>query len=82
LRILAQLRNFTPQNLAIMDDLTGYFTVEKDIFYMLGERKGLEKGKQDVVRNLLLHTDLTIAKIASLVNVSQLYVRKIKKTLK
>lgn len=82
LRILAQLRNFTSENLAIMDDLTGYFTVEKDIFYMYGELKGKEKEKQQLVRNLLLQTDFTIAKIASLVNVSQFYVRKIKKTLK
>jgi predicted transposase YdaD len=94
LRIMAQLRNLAPENLAIMDDLTGYFTKERDFLYIMGERDGLEKGiekglkkgieesKKEIVRNLLLNTDFTIAKIASLVNVSHFYVRKIKKTLK
>jgi hypothetical protein len=85
LRIMGQLRNLAPENLAIMDDITGFFTKEKDIFYMMGERdgmeKGMEKGKQDFVRNLLLNTDFSIVRIASLANVSQFYVRKIKKTL-
>ena len=65
-----------------MDDLTGYFTVEKDIFYQLGERKGMEKSIENIVRNLLLNTDFTIPRIAALVNVKQSLVRKIKKTLK
>ncbi|HEX3933506.1 MAG TPA: hypothetical protein VHW43_02425 [Puia sp.] len=81
LRIMGQLRNLAPENLAIMDDITGFFTKEKDIFYILGERDGMEKGKQDFVRNLLLNTDFSIVRIASLANVSQFYVRKIKKTL-
>ena len=82
LRIMAQLRNLAPENLAIMDDISGFFSKEKDIFYILGERDGMEKGKQDFVRNLLLNTDFSMVKIASLANVSQFYVRKIKKTLK
>lgn len=86
LRILAQLRNFTQENLAIMDDLSNYFTKERDFLYIMGERdgmeKGLEKGKREFVRNLLLNTDFSVAKIATLVTVSQFYVRKIKKTLK
>jgi len=86
MRILSQLRNLAPENLAIMDDLTGFFTVEKDIFYKLGEKKGLEKGieksKAKLVRNLLLNTDFTIRRIAALVDVKEYFVRKIKKTLK
>jgi hypothetical protein len=92
LRIMAQLRNLAPENLAIMDDLTGYFTEERDFVYIRGQMDGMKKGmekamekveksKKEFVRNLLLNTDFTIAKIASLVNVSQYYVRKIKKTL-
>jgi len=70
--------------------LEGIFTVENDIFYQLGEmrgmKKGLEKGlqkslekSQSTVRNLLLTTDFSISRIAALAGVSEYFVRKIKK---
>ena len=77
-----------------MDDLTGYFTMERDFVYIRGQMDGMEKGikkgeeigeeksKKELVRNLLRKTNFTIAKIASLVDVSQYYVRKIKKSLR
>ena len=86
LRILAQLRNLAPESLRIMDSIANYISKEKDILYQLGERegmeKGMEKGKETVVKVLLLNTDFTIAKIASLSNVTEAFVKKVKKTLK
>jgi predicted transposase/invertase (TIGR01784 family) len=86
LRILAQLRNLAPESLRIMDSIANYISEEKDILYRRGEikglEKGIEKGKSDVVKNLLLNTDFTIAKIASLTDVTQAFVKKVKKTLK
>lgn len=94
LRILAQLRNLTPENLEIMDSIAKYITKEKDILYRLGEKKGIEKGmekgiekgiekgKETFVKNLLLNTDFTIGKIARLSNVTEAFVKKVKKTLK
>jgi len=76
-----------------MDDLTGYFTMERDFVYIRGQMDGMEKGlkkgeekaleknTKKIVRNLLRKTNFTIAKIADLADVSQYYVRKIKKTL-
>jgi len=89
LRILAQLRKFTQQNLDIMDDLTGYFTKEKDFLYIMGERegheKGLEKGAEkksyEVVKNLLLANQFTISQIAKFADVPESFVEKVKKTL-
>jgi predicted transposase/invertase (TIGR01784 family) len=86
LRILSQLRNFTPNNLEIMDSIANYITKEKDILYLVGEQvgivKGIEKGKKAFVKNLLLNTDFTIAKIAALSDVTEAFVKKVKKTLK
>jgi predicted transposase/invertase (TIGR01784 family) len=82
LRILAQLRNLAPESLKIMDSVANYMSEEKDILYRRGEMKGIEKAKATVVKNLLLNTDFTIAKIASLSNVTEAFVKKIKKTLK
>jgi predicted transposase/invertase (TIGR01784 family) len=82
LRILAQLRNLASDNLKIMDSVANYMSEEKDIFYRRGELKGLEKGKKTFVKNLLLHTDFTIAKIAELSDVTEAFVKKVKKTLK
>src|SRR5258706_4781240 len=82
LRILAQLRNFGLESLQFMDSIAKYITKEKDIFYMLGEKEGMEKGKETFVKNLLLNTDFTAAKIAGLSNVTEAFVEKVKKTLK
>jgi predicted transposase/invertase (TIGR01784 family) len=94
LRILAQLRNLEPESLRIMDSIANYISEEKDILYRRGElkgiekgikkgiEKGIEKGKEAFVKNLLLNTDFTIAKIASLSNVTEAFVKKVKKTLK
>ena len=43
--------------------------------------KGIEKGKETFVKYLLLNTDFTIAKIAGLTNVTEAFVKKVKKTL-
>ena len=82
LRILAQLRNLASDNLKIMDSVANYMSEEKDIFYRRGELKGIEKGKKAFVKNLLLNTDFTIAKIAELSDTTEAFVKKVKKTLK
>ena len=89
LRILAQLRNLEAENISVMDDLTNFFTVEKDFLYIRGQRdgmekgmeKGIEKGKEVFVKKLLRHTDFTIAKIAELSEVTVAFVKKVKKSL-
>ncbi|HWK05172.1 MAG TPA: hypothetical protein VNS58_16140 [Puia sp.] len=82
MRILAQLRNLESENLRIMDSIANYISEEKDILYRRGEIKGIEKGKETFVKNLLLNTDFTIPKITALTNVTEAFVKKIKKTLK
>ncbi|HWK07104.1 MAG TPA: hypothetical protein VNS58_25900 [Puia sp.] len=102
LRILAQLRNLTPENLEIMDSIAKYITKEKDILYRLGEREGMEKGIEkgiekgmekgkiegeekksfEIVKNLLAANKFTIAEIANFANVTEAFVKKVKKTLK
>ncbi len=82
LRILAQLRNLHPESLKIMDSIASYIKKENDILYRLGEKEGMEKGKETFVKNLLLNTDFTIAKIAGLTDATEAFVKKVKKTLK
>jgi predicted transposase/invertase (TIGR01784 family) len=90
LRILAQLRKLAPENLAIMDSIAKLITKEKDILYRMGERDGLEKGKMEgeektryeVVKNMLAANKFTIAEIANFANVTESFVRKVKKTIK
>jgi hypothetical protein len=83
---LAQLRNLAPESLQIMDSIANYISEEKDILYRRGEKKGMEKGmekeRETFVKNLLLNTDFTIAQIAGLTNVTEAFVKKVKKTLK
>jgi len=86
LRILAQLRNLASESLQIMDSIANYISEEKDILYRRGEQKGMEKGmekeRETFVKNLLLNTDFTLAQIAGLTNVTEAFVKKVKKTLK
>lgn len=49
-----------------------------DIYIEKGRKEGLEKGAEQFVKNLLSNTDFTIAKIASLANVTEAFVKKIK----
>ena len=76
------MRNLASDNLKIMDSVANYMSEEKDIFYRRGELKGIEKGKAAVVKNLLINTDFTIAKIAELSDTTEAFVKKVKKTLK
>lgn len=90
LRILAQLRNLASDNLEIMDSIANYISEEKDILYRRGEKKGMERGiergiekeKESLVKNLLLNTNFTVAKIAALANTTETFVKKIKKNLR
>jgi hypothetical protein len=84
LKILMKLRNLVGK-LVDMDSLAPYMSVERDVFYHWGQKKGLEKGETKkatrLVKNLLLKTDFSIAKIAELAEVTEYFVRKIKKSL-
>jgi len=89
LRILARIRNLVPVNKMIMESLSKYFGEERDMFYIRGEQKGLEKGelrglemgKTEFVKKLLLINKLTIAEIADAASVTEDFVEKVKKTL-
>ena len=94
LRILAQLRTLVSDNIQIMESVSTFFKIEKDFLYRIGEKKGMEKGEEKgmekgeerksfiLVKNLLLESDFTVAKIASVAAVTEAFVRKVKKTLK
>lgn len=85
LSILMRLRN-----LATMDSIAPYITLETDMFYLYGEKKGLEKGlekglakgKKTLVKNLLRKTDFSIAKIADIAEVTEYFVKKVKRSLR
>jgi hypothetical protein len=77
LRILAQLRNLEPEIESIMDSIAGLIKPENDIFY----KYGVKKGKEPFVKYLLGNTKFTISKIASLAEVTEDFVRKVKKSL-
>jgi hypothetical protein len=85
LRILAQMRNLAPVNKMIMESLSKYFREERDMFYIrgkeMGEQKGLEKGKTEFVKKLLLINKLTISEIADAASVTEDFIEKVKKTL-
>jgi len=81
-----------------MDSLVGLYSEEKDILYRIGELKGMQKGmkkgreegkeeariedKEIFAKTLLLNTGFSVSRIAGLVNATEYFVRKIKKSLK
>lgn len=86
LRIFAQLRsNVEPQLLKIMQSVNTFFKVEKDVFYKLGERKGVEKGaekaRQIMVENLLTKRGFTDQEAAEIAEVPVDYIREIRSGL-
>ena len=97
LRILAQLRTLVSENIEIMEQVSSFFKEENDIFYKVGEKRGLEKGLEkgleegevngeekksyQVVKNLISANRFTIPEIANFADVSETFVRKVKKSL-
>ena len=65
-----------------MEPVASFFKMEKDIFYQIGKEEGLEKGKTEIIKNLLSSSGLTIPQIATFSGVSESFVRKVKKGLK
>ncbi len=81
-------RNFDSQ----IDELTGDHNVmgiidalkkiEREEGFVKGIEKGAEQKSYEFVKNLLLNTDFDDAKVASLTNVSEAFIKKVKKDLK
>jgi len=83
--ILANLRNLQSEISVIMESIAKWYKKERDPFYQMGQKEGIEQGKDEktleVVRSLLLNTEHTIPEIARLINVSEDFVRMVKKSL-
>jgi len=77
LRILVQLRNFTKPLEEIMLKVASFFKEENDPFF----RRGEEKKNYEVVRNLILETRFSDAKIAQLAVVPVDFVQKVRAEL-
>ena len=75
--ILANLRNLQSEINVIMESIAKWYKKERDPFY----QQGKEEKTLEVVKSLLLNTHHTVAEIASLVNVSEDFVRMVKKSL-
>lgn len=89
----AEIARFNPQQIEYYEDsLKNYRDLKNslDTAREEGEEKGIEKGiikgeerkSFEIVKNLLLESDFTIAKIASVAGVTEDFVLKVKETLK
>ncbi|SOD98467.1 hypothetical protein [Spirosoma fluviale] len=81
LRILAQLRNLQTQIDKTMYSIADYFSEEKDVLYIRGQRKAKEAKEREVVRNLLKKANLSVEQIADIVEVPTAFVLKVKNSL-
>jgi hypothetical protein len=66
--------------IAKWNEYANYTTAREDGLQH-GREEGAERKSFDVVKNLLLQTDFTAAKIAALASVTEDFVDKVKKTL-
>ena len=64
----------------IWDEYAIKKTIEYDL--ELARKEAVEKGKSEVVRNLLSADKFSIAEIANFTNVTEAFVRKVKKEMK
>ncbi len=83
LRVLAQLRNLGNQltDLA-MDNISKFFSVEKDAVYMVGFNQGEINAKVAFVKNLLSKVSLTIEQIADIAGVTVDFVDNVRQEIK
>ncbi|MDO1450818.1 hypothetical protein Q0590_31380 [Rhodocytophaga aerolata] len=78
LSILARLRNLTKETQKQITDMGLTYNITEDYLY----QEGLEKGKKDLIIEMLKDGTLTMEKIASLAKVSVEYVKQVAKELK
>lgn len=78
LRILAQLRNLVAENIEIMEPVSSFFKKERDLFYIAG----MEESKSNFVKNLLLETDFSNEKIATITGVNETFIQKLRVGIK
>jgi ribosomal protein RSM22 (predicted rRNA methylase) len=90
LRMLAQLRNFTLEDIDIMKHVIIPFEKEKDIFYRVGRHEGYEAGQHEgeanksykVVKTLIVKMGLSDEQAADIGDVPVAFVRKVRAELK
>ncbi|PRY42980.1 hypothetical protein CLV58_104110 [Spirosoma oryzae] len=83
LRVLAQLRNLGNQLTELaMDNITKFFSVEKDAVYMVGFNQGEINAKVAFVKNLLSKVSLTIEQIADIAGVTVDFVDNVRQEIK
>jgi predicted transposase YdaD len=87
--MLSRLRKIESLTIKITEEMPIHFDYETDTLYLRGTEKGIEKGREEeaakkdhvFVTNLLLDTDFSVEKIASLASVTLDYVQKVKSEL-
>lgn len=63
-----------------MESVAKWFKLERDVLYLIGERKGKEEKTLEVIKSLLLNTSHTVLEIAKLVNVPESFVLQVKES--
>lgn len=81
LRVLAQLRNLELNFKEAMESIAKYIDIKKDLGYMFGLEKGLEKGKESFVKYLLMENTHTTTQIARIADVSVDFVKEVQEKL-
>ncbi|MVM37600.1 hypothetical protein GO730_08260 [Spirosoma sp. HMF3257] len=64
-----------------MDSIAEYFSEEKDVLYIRGQRKAKEAKERKVVSNLLKKASLSIEQIADVVEVPTAFVLEVQSSL-
>ena len=81
LQILSMLRKLQPQTNKIIQDMAFTIDIREDIYYQQGVSDTAEKMQTEIVSNMLINSDLTVAQIANFTNSTEDFVEKIKKSL-
>lgn len=85
LRVLAQLRNLGIKLKEAMDSIEKLISPEKDIFYLMGEEKGEQRGQmkaeERIIRNLLTKMNLSVEQAADVAGVSIEFVEQVRQKM-
>lgn len=82
LSMLARLLNLTKDVQKQIIDMGLTYNITEDYLYQEGLERGLEKGKKELIIEMLKDGTLTIEKIAALAKVPVEYVKQVAKELK
>ena len=79
--VMSKLRNLQDSTLQTIETMPFEFDIEDDVIYQRGRKEGIEKKREEMIKEMLRDGALSLEKIAAYTHVSLDYVNRLQQKL-